>query len=347
MKRGLSLFLGMMVACGGKDTSSTTTDTGPTEVENAFPLPDDLDTIAWASVYRDAVNLMVTVNTQAPFDAHKASMALREAGCPDFYTGEVTVGLETAGDEDGVLWYDDCQLFDGRYFDGWLWWETDVVEDGDPTTIDGRTSDAYRRLEGDAIVGTADGVQLEFDGVATDTFYRLQAEGYERYTYSSSVRGTVTGDAPFPEGSITPRGYRTDLFMYTTGGDVDLFQARGNVYMFEAQLQGRFDSIEVDMSLVGPTGAAPGDCIQEPLGWIGVRDPDALWYDVVFQPRSEEDIIGEPYVNDDLSLCDGCGRLYVQGIEQVGVDVCVDFSFLFESFPLPDADDYVLPIHSL
>ena len=323
-------------------------DTGSTQVEQAFPLPEDLHKVEWESVFTDAVNLLVTVNTQGPFLAHRSTMDTRAVGCPDFYLGEFTVGLMTVGDTEGVSWFDDCLTADDVYYDGWLWWETDVVEFGDPDTDDGRTSDAYRRMEGDALVGDPDGVRLEFDGVATDALYRLQASyDYERYVYSTSIDGTITGRDVF-EGSLTPRGYRTDLVMYVTGGDIDIFEARGNVYMFDAQLQDRFDSIEVDMAMVGPAGAAPGDCTLEPLGWIGVRDPNAYWYDVVFQPRAVEDLI-DPYVNPDLSFCDGCGRLYVQGVEQVGVDVCIDFSFLFEDggFPVPDADDFVLPLRSL
>lgn len=341
------LLLVVLGGCG-LDSDIGLEDTGPTQVEQAFPLPDDLDKIVWETVFTDAVNLLVTVNTQGPFAAHRSTMVTRQLGCPDFYTGEFTVGLMTVGDTDGVSWFDDCLTPDGTYYDGHLWWETDVQEYGDPKTDDGRTSDAYRRMEGDALVGDPEGVRLEFDGEATDSFYRLEAYGYERFVYSTTIDGTITGRDVF-EGSLTPNGYRTDLFMYMTGGDIDVFQARGNVYMFSAQLQDRFDSIEVDMAMVGPAGAAPGDCTLEPLGWIGVRDPNAYWYDVVFQPRAEEDIVGDQFVDPELSACDGCGRLYVQGVEQVDVDVCIDFSFLFADggFPLPDADDFVLPIHSL
>lgn len=340
-------LLAILVSGCGLQSDFGLEDTGPTEVEQAFPLPEDIHKIVWETVFTDAVSLMVTVNTQGPWRAHRSTMETRQLGCPDFYAGEFTVGLQTVGDDDGISWFDDCLTPSGLYYDGWLWWETDVVEFGDPTTDDGRTSDAYRRVEGDALVGDDKGVRLEFDGEATDSFYKLEAYGYERFVYSTSIRATVTGRDVFAD-SLTPDGYRTDLFMNITGGDIDVFQARGNVYMFDAQLHDRFDSIEVDMAMVGPGGAAPGDCTQEPLGWIGVRDPNAYWYHVVFQPRAEENIVGETYVNDELSLCDGCGRLYVQGVEQEGVDVCIDFSFLFDGgFPLPDADDFVLPIHAL
>ncbi|MEN0064888.1 MAG: hypothetical protein AAGA48_22275 [Myxococcota bacterium] len=333
--------------CSNGDDESETMDTGITEVENAFPLPEDIDTIDWQSVFQEAINLVKTVNTQAVWRGHLATMQRREVGCPDFWTGEFTVGAQTVGEVDGIAWYDDCRMQSGLYYDGWLGWSANVVEEGDPDTFEGRTSDADRVIEGDALVGNDDGVLLEFDGEARDSFYRLDAYGFERFVYSSQVDGTLTGTDVF-EGTTTPEGFRTDLFMTISGGDVDSFEARGNAYLFTPQLQGRFDSIQVDMELVGPTGASPDDCTLEPVGWMGVRDPDAYWYDVVFLPRFREDVSEDPYQNDALSSCDGCGRLYIQGIEQQGIDVCVDFSFLFDGeFPLPDADEYVLPFHGL
>ncbi len=344
---GMSTVGLLLVACSGSDDDATATDTAPTEAENAFPLPDDVDTIDWQVVFQEAISTMKTVNTQAVWRGHVASLQTRQVGCPDFWSGEFTVGAETVGEADGVAWFDDCRLQDSTFYDGWLTWAADVVEDGDPTTFEGRTSDADRTLEGDAVVGDDQGVRLEFDGTARDSLYRLEAYGFERFVYSSLVEGTLTGRDVF-EGTSTPDGFRTDLFISTTGGDVDTFEARGNVYFFSPQLQGRFDSIQVDMSMVGPTGASPEDCTLEPVGWIGVRDPDAYWYDVVFLPRFREDLAEQPYDNPELSDCDGKGRLYIQGIEQVGVDVELDFSFLFDgSFPLPDADEYVLPFHSL
>jgi hypothetical protein len=327
------------------DTAAPTT----LGVDNAFPLPDDLDTIDFATAFADAVRLMSTVSAQQPWLGHRASLDARAPGCPDFWTGELEDGAgATIGSDDGVIWYDDCLRDDnGLYFDGWVWWDFDVAEDGDPNSLDGRVAEASRTLEGDGIVGDADGVRFEFDGTASDSLYQLTADGYQRYVYSTTVDGTVTGRDVFGADALTPAGYRTDLFMFVTGGDVDRIEARGNVYMFEPQLAERFDSIAVDMALQGPLGAGPDDCVLEPLGWLGLRDVDALWYDVVFLPRFREDVAGEAYPNDPLSVCDGCGRLYVQGIEQEGMEVCVDFSFLFEEFPLPDPDEYVLPLHAL
>jgi hypothetical protein len=352
MSRAALVTLALVGACKGNDdtsTPATPTTTVQDTTPPAFPLPDDLDTIDFVSAYRDAMSLAVSVTTQQPWLGHTDSITGRGPGCPDFWTGQITdTAGQLIGNDFGLSWYDDCQTSLGAEFDGWIWWDFDVIEAGDPTTQEGMTSDATRTIEGDAFVSDLSGVVFEFDGTATDSFYNVEASGYSRFTYSSTVDATVTGTAPFGTDSLTPEGYRSDLFLFLSGGDVDAFEARGNVYLFTPQLHDRFDSVEVDLAFTGPESAEPGSCTLEPLGWIGLRDENALWYDVVFQPRFEDDIVGDPYPNDPRSTCDGCGHLYVQGIAQ-DIEVCMDFTFLFDGLtvPLPNPDDYVLPLHAL
>jgi hypothetical protein len=337
----------LLLGCRGMAPPETDTGaTVQTTPDIQFPLPPDIATTDWVSVFTDAANLMLSVNTQAPWAGHLASIDARQPGCPDFWTDQFTDNQLTVGIDGGVSWYDDCETDGGLGYAGYVSWESSVVESGDPTTVYGRTSDASRRLIGNGIVTDPDGVKFEFNGTASDSFYDLEAYGYNRFVYSSALDATVTGRDAFPEGSITPDGWRSDLVISITGGDVQNFTARGDVYLFTPQLQDRFDSIEVDMDLQGALGAPPGECLLEPLGWIGVRDPDANWYDVVFQPRHEETITGTPYTAPQ-SACDGCGTLYVQGVEQ-DIQVCLDFSsFVFDNYVLPNPDDYVLPFHSL
>jgi hypothetical protein len=348
---GLAL---LALACKGEEPEPTG-PTGPAATATPLPgvpMPEDIDSIDFASAFDEAVALMVSVDTLQPWAGHTSSLATRQAGCPDFWTGPYLEGGVEVSYDEGISWRDDCIATDGseQYYDGWIWWDGDVVESGDPASYEGRVSDASRQLEGDGLVGDADGVRYEFKGEANDSLYKVEAAGYEHFIYSSTVNATVTGTDVFdPATSLTPRGYRTDLYQSITGGDVDIYEARGNVYLFEPTLQGRFDSIGVDIHLQGTLGAAPDECTLEPLGWIGLRDANAYWYYVVFLPRFEDDIVGEEYPNDPLSVCDGCGRLYVQGVEQVGKDVCLDLSTLFAegAFVLPDPDDYVLPLHNL
>ena len=70
------LALGLL-ACGGGDDTVELQDTGPTEVEQAFPLPPDIDKLDWVQIFTDAVSVMVNVNAQAPFLAHRMSMETR------------------------------------------------------------------------------------------------------------------------------------------------------------------------------------------------------------------------------------------------------------------------------
>lgn len=347
-----ALLLSLAVVGCKKETTPTTTpsSTGETGVadQNLYPLPDDIDEIDFESAFADAVRMMVTVTPQEPWQGQVSAVDRGEIGCPDYWTEPFTVANQLVGYEDGVAWNDDCLTTTGLTYDGWIWWDSDVSNFGDPATYEGKTSEGSRRMEGKATVSTGDDITFEFAGTASDSLYQVQAIGYERHVYSTLMDATVTGRDVFTADSATPEGYRTDLTMSLTGGDVDNFEARGNVYLFTPQLHDRFDSIGVDMELQGPKGAGPDACTLEPLGWIGLRDENAYWYDVVFLPRFQEDIVDIDYANDPLSICDGCGRLYVQGIEQEGKEVCIDFSFLFDgTVPLPDIQDYVLPWHSL
>jgi len=342
-------MIALLLSCQGLQSppaDTATTATGPATPDITFPLPPDIADTDWVAVFTDAANLMLTVNTQSPWAGHRASVDDRLPGCPDFWTGEFTAGGVTVGSTDGVSWYDDCVTDGGLGYSGFVTWTTDVAESGDASTVYGRTSDAARSLSGNGIVTDADGVKFEMNGTASDSLYQLEAYGFSRFVYSSALDATVTGRDAFAPDALTPNGWRSDLVMSITGGDVQTFTARGDVYLFTPQLQQRFDSIEVDMDLQGPLGAAPDDCLLEPLGWIGVRDPDANWYDVVFLPRHDETVTGTGY-DAPQSVCDGCGTLYVQGVEQ-DVQVCLDFSsFVFDNFKLPNPDDYVLPFHAL
>jgi hypothetical protein len=338
-----TLWAVALVGCGGLERQ-VVAELPSTETQ-VLELPPDLAKIDFVSVFTDAAAIVSAVNTQVPWAGHRASLDTRAPGCPDFWTGTFTDGALTFGSETGISWFDDCLTDVGLEYNGWATWESEVAESGDVTTFEGRTSEASRSLEGDAIVKDDVGVRFEFDGTASDSLYQVEAKGYQRLVYSTSMDATVTGADAFSDESLTPDGFRTDLVVSLTQGDVETYSARGNVYLFTPQLQGRFDSVQVDMEMLG-VGAGPTDCTLEPLGWIGVRDSEAIWYDVVFLPRFEETITGDDFDNP-LSVCDGCGRLYVQGVEQDGIDVCIDFSHLFEDYVLPNPDDYVLPIHSL
>jgi hypothetical protein len=343
-------WLLLAAACAPPD-DETTTAPGTSEPATTSPvdIPDvsDLDLPA---VYHDAVRALLDVSTRQPWAGHVSTLETAQPGCPDLWVGGSEDAMMTA-DDGGLSWSDDCRTDGGLAYDGWMWWDTAVSGVGAITDPAGRTLEASRTLTGDAVVSAEGDVRFEFKGDANDYLYRVDAgEGdyaFERWIYRTTVNGTVTGSDLFTEGDTAPGGYRTDLYVDLTGGDVDRLQARGNVYMFEPVIAGRFDSIQVVMELRGVLGAGPVDCTLEPLGWVGLRDPEAVWYDLVFLPRITEDIIGEPFPNEPLSICDGCGTLYIRGVE--AGEVCVDLTDLFDvaEGALPEVDEYVLTLHDL
>jgi len=346
------MIIAALLSCTGLQGShpdeDKSTATKPTTPPAQFPLPPGIADVDWEQVFTDAANLMLTVNTQAPWAGHQASIDARQPGCPDFWTGQFTVAGVDEGSDNGVSWYDDCLTDGGLGYSGFVTWETDLIENGgDPNSNTGRTVVDSRTLTGNGIVTDLDGVKFEFNGTASDSLNQTDAAyGFQHVVYSSRLAATVTGRDAFTEDSLTPDGWRSDLILSITNGDVQQFTAQGDVYLFNPVLDEKFDSIEADMTLQGAAGARPGECLLEPAGWLGVRDPDANWYDVVFMPSSNQTITGTGY-DAPQSECDGCGYLYVQGVAQ-DIQVCIDFSsFVFDNFKTPDHTDYILPFHSL
>ena len=198
---------------------------------------------------------------------------------------------------------------------------------------------------GDGSVGDVDTGALVFDfgGTGEDAFTANVAPDFESWTYSSTVRGEAQGVAGFGEGSELPGGWRADLYVTYTGGDVRTAQARGELLLHEGRIGDRFGGVSMDLALPGPDAAASSECVDEPTGWISLRDDDAYWFDLVFQPRYEEDANGVVFENYPYGECEGCGTLYIRGIEQG--TVCVDVSPLFNGrLTRPAIEDYVLSI---
>ena len=88
----------------------------------------------------------------------------------------------------------------------------------------------------------------------------------------------------------------------------------------------------------------PRGCALEPKGYLSIRDENAFWHDLVFQPRYEDDI-DDGYDDDPYTACDGCGTLFVRGLEQP-IIVCPDLD-LFSQLSPPAVEDYVLSVRDL
>jgi len=305
-----------------------------------------LDGIDLDNLYVEAVQRAITNDMRVPWQGHTTTVGQITPGCPDVYTGAPTDMIDGIDDDaKGLSWYDHCTAGDLQFF-GFQYWEAQAHATGDPTSLEGRSIEGERMLLGDGTVSQGQDALFEFKGTASDALNRQDAPDYTRWTYTSLVDGTVTGQAAFAGNDIHPSGYRTDTYLLYTGGDVDSLEARGNIYYFGADdmIDGKFDSIALDIEFHGPTGITPDICPTEPLGWIGVRDSDAFWYDVVFEPRHDDDATDSDYPDDPYTSCDGCGNLYVRGVPQ-NVLVCPDLSFLWDgALTPPDADEFAYSI---
>ena len=332
-------------ACGGVQDSDELVLDDPVVLP-----PPDLSGVDLEASFRDAFQLMADVDLRSIWAGHVASFDARRPGCPDLFAGNPDVeNIDLDEDARGTSWSDFCEQGDGTTWSGFQYWEIAIEAEGDPTTAEGRTTEAERFLFGDGVVGVGDRVLFEFDGEATDSLTLVEAaEGYRAWTYTSLVVGTSTGDLAFDANSSpTPGGIRTDLYRRATGGNDSTLEARGNVYLFEHRLQNRFDSIGLDLEFRGEAGAGPDDCIKEPRGWIALRDEDAYWYDLVFGPRFSGDPDDPDYPNEPYSECDGCGTLYVRGLEQEGIEVCLDLSFLWASaLSAPEPQEFAFTLRN-
>ena len=325
----------LLVAGCGTEEPETTPALGPEAEELVLP---DLENLDLASAIQNGLQLALKADMRQPWAAHADTLGLTQTGCPDFYVGD----LESLGLEDidaGYAWSDRCRTGGGLGYSGLMGWSSSLSEEGDSSLDEGSTIIAERSLEGDAVVDDNDGMLLEFDGVGSDSYYAVEAPDYLRWTYTSQLAATITGQLAMGETDY-PSGWRQDVYMRYSAGDEDSLELRGNLYLLEERLD-RFDSIAMDFSLQGSKGASPEECVAEPSGYFGLRDTNAYWYEVVFQPRDTE---SDPDVNYDnpLSECEGCGTLYVRGVESG--QVCVDLSVVWDTLSQPELDDHLLPI---
>lgn len=258
---------------------------------------------------REALLLAVRTDMRQPWSALQGIVSAADGSCPAYYDGEPPefdiAGAGTIGS--GHSWSDSCEVA-GTEFSGYMYWENRVAD-----------TDAARMIVADGIVGTDAGVLFEFDGNGDD---EVQQDG-AGWSYESGVYATVSGELASPD---APSGYRTDLELYYSGGDDEFIEVYGNLYFFDHTFGSAFDSLFMDMELQGTAGADSDDCLLEPKGVISIRDTNADWYDIVFEPKYKSTL---EYQNDPYTACDGCGTLYYRGYEQP-TPICPDFSGLWD-----------------
>jgi len=323
LRAGIAGCIVLLVGCpsDGGDEPPT-----PTVV-----LPD-ISGIDFPAAMAQALELTFSADLRAAWTGHGASLELTRSGCPDFW---VT-------DEDAE-WRDHCTTFAGIAWNGEAAWSNALVVDGDPESALGVTTVGARSLDGAAQVDDGPELLFGFSGTGDDSLYVSEAPGYLQWRYASRVDARVRGTAAYPADGPTPGGMLLGLDLSYSGGATSELFARGDVHLPGGVLAGRFDSVSLDVTLDGPGAALPDECVTEPRGWISLRDTDAVWYDLILQPRFTDDATVDPYPNEPYSLCEGCGTLYVRGVESA--QVCVDFASLFDGrLQPPDPGGYVLPI---
>lgn len=306
----------------------------------------DLTGIDFEAAYSDALRLATTVTAAGPWDSHVELLANRDPTCPDIYAGIPDGDIDELQNADsGSSWIDFCETSLNETWAGYAWWDSFGSSVVDLSYPDITIQTGTRELIADASITTDDGAIWEFDGELSEGVNYTIGTGYTDWTWSSLVVGTFSGSHVFA-GSEMPSGYRTDLYLEASKGDTgDHIEARGNVYMHDARLHTRFDSIVMDLEILGDNALGPDGCDQEPLGWIGLRDENAVWYDLVFLPRTEGDVAAPPYENPN-SVCDGCGTLYVRGVESG--EICMNFQFALDDLIVPPSvDSFVLPHRGL
>jgi hypothetical protein len=295
----------------------------------------DLSGVDLPSAYADALLLALDVRASAAWAGHVSALSLASPDCPNLWVGAPGDALDVDGDAEGMSWADHCAVGLVDYA-GAAWWETSVVVEGDPEDAVGATTTASRSIVADALVAQGSEALFELDGEVSDAMTRTLAPGYDRWTWSSLVEATVTGSEAL-SGTAAPGGFRTDAYLYVEGGDSARLELRGNVYLFEDRIAERFDSLAADLVYLGSGG--PSDCLLEPNGWLSLRDTNAYWYDLVFLPGDSESV--------DTGLdpaCDGCGTLYVRGVESG--EVCVDLSAAWDGrLAPPETAEYVLSVY--
>lgn len=343
----LAPLLALLTGCPAEEEEPV--DLGDPPEELVLP---DTSGIDFAAAYTSAVQLSKTVGTGRVWSGLEAAMTHRNSGCPDLYAGapdDASVNIDE--DAGGQTWFDICSTPGGVEYSGFTWWDGTVESEGDITTPEGETVNAARELQGSGSVRQGGAGLVEFSGEAQDSLSRTRAPKYDRWTWSSTVSGTLTGTDVFAGDTLAPGGWRTDLAIYATGGDAQLYEPTGNIFLFETKIQGRFDSVEMDLSFPGPGSVGPDDCALEPRGWIGLRDENAYWYDVVFLPRYDDTPGDTAATADAYSACDGCGHVYIRGLDVSGDlgEICLDFDFVWSESPVipPETADFVLPLHSL
>ena len=300
-----ALVLATAFGCHGSDGSGTedsyTADTPlayepDLDVEVAEPNLDGL-----AEAIARSAGVAYSFHADPVVDAYTLLMSSGDEYCPQLYEKE-----------GGAVWYSGCSSTSGTSYSG-FGYSYEYVD-----MVDGGTTYNGAQIYGQMTLTDASGQIFRGDGVAMSLLGHT-AEGNGTVFYSG-ITGAFQWTAA-PQSTWLHDGDSAGITIFAMDYpdyDVRFVQFAGSVQVEEERgiFAVAFDS-EVG-TLIQSEGLG-SECTDEPGGVISVRDPDAIWYDVVFDGATSDGIS-----TGDASRCDGCGDAIVEG-EVIG-SVCPDFS---------------------
>lgn len=309
------MILALWLACAGEADTAVPVNHSP-----------DFEILGLDDAFQDAA--VSSVRMSEPWRGLEGSLGLADPGCPTLYAGPPD-GAE--GLEGGASWADDCVTSGGWSFDGWAWWDVDLQVEAGEEPGDTQTVDARRRMAGDGVV-LHDGLVWGFVGEAEDAFTTGEEDGATTMSYESQL------DYMY-QGAGYAAAYRVQMYSAVLRTDVETYTFRGELTTPGALIEERFDTVRLDTTWEDADGV---NCAREPRGYIGLRDLDGVWFELVFSPTDD----GEWAEVEDTD-CDACGTLYVGGVAWDRLCPGISRDTVEEWIETPSTEEYVFSLHGL
>ena len=193
----------LLLSCA--ETDIDTADTAPERGVDLLPLPD-MSGMDLKAAANEALSVALGITTTQVWQGHTQALELGSSGCPDLYLGDP---VEPEEDSSYLGWSDGCVSGQNVEFVGDARW-TSAIQGSESG---GQTIEGERELLGDVLIRDTDQTFYSFSGRASDSLLSivdLETE-FSRWTYRSSVDGTLRGSIPFTD-SVHPEGHVEQVF---------------------------------------------------------------------------------------------------------------------------------------
>ncbi|MEC8379593.1 MAG: hypothetical protein VXZ96_04700, partial [Myxococcota bacterium] len=181
----LTLLITLMACQNDKDGVTSEDYVPPQELT----LPD-LSNIDIDSAFEEALSRTRSIQLSPAWNANRAVLEIRHDGCPDIYAG---VPEDAEMEEGGLSWSDFCRTAGGLGYSGFMYWGGSINQSGSPESPNGYSLSGTRNLGGEAVVTAGNDILFEFRGEGSDSLNLIEAADYRRWTYSSTMRTTLSG----------------------------------------------------------------------------------------------------------------------------------------------------------